>query len=190
MILTLGMAHPRTLIRQAVVAQLLSVTAAGARVYDSKISPARKGDLPGIVVYTPSEAVDVDTERSPRELERSCDLKIAGLVRGADEAEVSLAMDDLALQIETAMDSDPYLNGAAGDSVLAGTDTEIGVDNGRSDPLVGIVELTYAVTYRTTPAEPTAADDFLTVDAKQKVVGGVSDTVQIEDQFTVQEIAP
>lgn len=180
------MAHPRTLLREAVVAQLTDATAAGSRVYDTQIDPHRKGSLPAISVYTLSEPVEPDAANTaPRELTRVPNVEIAGWVSGGDGSAVARAMDNLAGEIEAAMDADRYFAGTAGESVLEGTEMEIRAENGRSDPLIGIVVLTYSVTYRTIPA--VALDDFLRVKATHRVVGGVSDTVPASDEFTVQE---
>jgi len=71
------------------------------------------------------------------------------------------------------------------DSILESTVMEVAEDDGKSDPLVGIVLLTYSVTYRTSPAEVDYGD-FNTVDAKYPPTDGVADTVPLEDTFNVQ----
>src|SRR5262245_53101640 len=120
------MAHPRTLLRQAVIALLTNATSAGARVFDTQIDPYRKSKLPALSVFALNETIDPDSkETSPRELFRICSVEIVGFVRGTDEAAVATAMDDLSAQIEAAMDADPYIGGAAGDSVLESTEMEV-----------------------------------------------------------------
>lgn len=181
------MAHPRKLIRQAVVALLTNAaTAAGVRVQGTRVEPHKKSQLPAISVYTLSEAVDpTSAETAPRELTRAVKVEITGWVAHSDALPVDDAMDDLAGQIEAAMDTDRYLSGAAGDSVLEGTEMQVVEEDGRSDPLVGIVTLTYGVTYRTSPtnAEAFPSDAFVTVGATTRIAGGVSDTVAAIDQF-------
>lgn len=190
MILTTGMAHPRKLIRQAVVALLTDATDAGARVKGTRVEPQKKSQHPALSVYTLSEQVDQDsTETAPRELKRDVKVEIAGWVIHTDALPVDDAMDDLAEQIEAAMDGDRYLNGTAGESVLVGTEMQVLEADGHSDPLVGIVTLTYSVTYRTSPAAPAGLDDFLSVDAKHRIVGAV-EANQVDDQFVVQEAPP
>ncbi|MGN6105198.1 MAG: hypothetical protein ACTHU0_08845, partial [Kofleriaceae bacterium] len=118
------MAHPRKLIRHAVVAQLVGATAAGARVQATRVEPLRKGKLPTISVYTLHEPIDQDASAAtnPRELTRTVKVEIAGWVAHSDALPVDDAMDDLAEQIEAAMDADPYLGGKAGDSILEETE--------------------------------------------------------------------
>lgn len=187
MILTVSMAHPRKLIRQAVVALLTGATAAGARVYGTRVDPLKK-TLPAISVYTLTEEIDQDATAgtAPRELVRNVQLEIVGFVAHTDAVSVDDAMDDLAEQIEAAMDVDPYLGVLAGDSMLLQTAMEVVEDNGRSDPLVGVVTLTYDVTFRTQPGAVTATDDFLRVGAKHRIVGAVDD-IAAQDAFVVQE---
>jgi len=185
------MAHGRKLIRHAVVTRLTNATAAGNRVSATRMDPHRKSDLPAISVYTLREPTDPgSSSTAPRELTRDVKVEIAGWVVHSDALPLDDAMDDLAEQIEMAMDADPFLGGAAGDSFLESTEMQVREPDGASDPLIGIITLTYSVTYRTIPSAPANLDDFLTVVQSTPIVGGVADTVPASDQFTVQEIAP
>lgn len=189
MILTAWMAHPRKLIRHAVVALLVSAnTAAGARVSGTRVEPHKKSGLPAISVYTLREPIDQERSEgtAPRELTRDVKVEIVGWVAHSDELPVDDAMDDLAEEIEAAMDADPFIGGEAGDSVLEETVMQVLEDDGRSDPLIGIVTLTYSVTYRTSPAAPADLHDFRSVDAKHRIVGAVEGN-QARDEFVVQE---
>lgn len=189
MILTSAMAHPRKLIRQAVVALLASAnTAAGSRVQGTRVEPHKRAQLPAISVYSLREPVDqgLSANTSPRELTRDVKVEIVGWVAHTDALPVDDAMDDLAEQIESAMDANPELGGKAADSILEETVMQVLEDDGRSDPLIGIVTLTYSVTYRTSPAAPANLEDFRTVDAAHRIVGAV-EANQAHEQFTVQE---
>lgn len=75
--------------------------------------------------------------------------------------------------------------GTVVDQLLTSTSMQVLEEDGKSDPLVGIVVLTYAITFKTRPATAATPDDFNTADVKQQVVGGVSDTTAVEDTFTV-----
>lgn len=184
------MAHQRKLIRQDVVALLVRAnTAAGARVKPTRVEPHRKTQLPAISVYTLHDSVDAESKTTaPVELTHTLQLEIVGWVAHSDTYLVDDAMDDLAEQIETAMDLDVYLNGTAGDSQLTDTLMEVVEDDGRSEPMIGIVTLTFAVTYRTAPAvnAPTMGD-FVTVHTETKFVG-TADNNAATDQFVVQVI--
>jgi hypothetical protein len=180
------MPHQRTLIRGAVVAQLLGATAAGARVYPTRILPLRRIELPAISVYTLEEAVTAASlSTAPRELSRELPVMIEGWVAPGDN--VDDAMDALALDIENAMHVDPYLADTAAESILDSTVMEV-VEDG--DRMMGLVVLTYAVTYRSlAPEAPTDLDDFLSVKATHNLGGQVHEDDDAEDEFVVQEVA-
>ena len=185
------MAHPRKLIRQTVTALLANAgTVAGARVRSTRVDPHKRSQLPAISVYTLGETTEGDSaQTAPIELTRNLKLEIAAWVAHSDELSVDDAMDDVAEEIEAAMASDYYLVDTVAAQMLESCAMQLVEEDGRSDPLVGIVILTYAITYRTYPLEAgaTPTPDFVTVDATQTLVGGVTDTVPAEDTFTVLE---
>ena len=178
------MAHPRTEIRHAAIALLTAAnTAAGARVSNTRVDPNRKGQVPALSVYTLGEESEV-ASTSPRELKREVQLEIVGWVANTDPGALADAMDALALEIEEAMDADRHLDGTATESVLEGTRTRVLEENGRSDPLVGEIVLTYSVTYMTSPAT-TALDEFLRVRAQHRIPEAVADN-EAGDLFPVR----
>lgn len=186
------MAHPRTLIRNKVVELLVDETAAGDRVMGTRVEPHRKNRLPAISVYMLSEAIDVEASRetAPRQLVREAKVEVVGWVLHSAARPVDVAMDELAEEIEAAMTVDPTLGGLAEDCILDDTLLQVLDDDG-SDPLVGIVTLTYAVTYRTSTAvDASTLDNFLRVKATHELEGGVDDTVPASDEFVVQETPP
>jgi hypothetical protein len=189
-ILTALMAHPRKLIRQAVVTLLAGAnTAAEDRVKGTRIEPHRKTRLPSIGVYTLTDQVDPDVS-SDMEDGHVVDVEVTAWVSHTDAVPVDDAMDDIAEQIEAAMLVDRYLAGKAGGAGarLTGTTMQVVEDDGRSDPIIGIVTLTYAVEYKADLVAAPPADDFLTVHATTQIVGGIEDdTVPAEDTATVQE---
>lgn len=181
------MAHPRKLVRQAVVALLLAAnTAAGTRVRGTRVETHKKNGLPAIGVYTLNDTVAEDRSTETEEL-HELTLEVACWVAHTDQVPADDAMDDIAEQVEAAMKVDPYLGGKAGDLRLLQTEMEVVEDNGASDPLVGIVVLTYAVEYRSSLTFDGPLDDFETVNATHELVGGVPDTVPAIDTFTVEE---
>ena len=182
------MAHPRKLVRHAVVARLVNATAANDRVQGTRVEPHRKAPLPAISVYTLNDDVDEEVS-SDAEDTHELQLEITGWVAHSDAIPVDDAMDDLAEQIEAVIANDPYLGGASGETRLRNTRMQVVEDNGRSDPMIGIVALTYAVTYRTDRVAQPPLDDFLSVDAKHRIVGAV-EANQGRDIFVVQETPP
>jgi hypothetical protein len=179
--------HQRTVIRRAIRDLLLDTTAAEDRVYTTRMVPLRKADLPAISIYALTETVDDESvESSPRELIRELPVVIQGWVTQTED--VDDVMDALALEIETAMHADPYLGeDVASESILESTTMDVGRMGERE---VGMVELTYLVTYLTyAPSAPSDLDDFTTVAATHNVGGTVHEDDAVEDIFTVQESA-
>src|SRR5918912_779283 len=108
------MAHQREVIRKAVQGQLLAAnTAAQDRVFATRLVPYRRMQLPAFAVYTPEEPVDPASQRTaPRELKRNLRLVVeaavneGAILRAAPVQNVDDALDDLALDIERAIDAD------------------------------------------------------------------------------------
>lgn len=176
------MAHPRTEIREAVVAMLSGATAAGLRVYDARLDPIK--DLPAIVVFTWDEDSDAQST-SPPKLKREVDVDVVLLVAHTEAVSAVRAADNLALQVEAVFDANPFLQGKAEDSVLKSTVVGVRPSDGNGSPLVGEATMTYVVEYRTSPVASNLAD-LTTVKATHKITGGVADTPPAIDQFTVE----
>lgn len=177
------MAHQRQLIREAVKAQLVGKTSAGARVYETRVVPWARMSLPVLAVYTLKESVDPTSRASaPRELARSAELVVEGVVEAGEN--VDDALDELALEVERALHADPTFAGTASDSILASTDLEVGEEGGKP---VGFFRLTYTVTFYT--YAPEAADvplqDFATADVRHELGGNVHPDNQAHDVVAV-----
>lgn len=178
------MAHQRKLIRQAVRTLLDGATAAGARVYATRVLSLRRQELPAISVYTLEESVEGDSvTHAPRELTRGMPLIIEAWVAPGDAAAVDDAMDDIAEEIETAMHADPYLTDTAAESVLDSTTLEV-VQEG--DRLMGLVALTYQVTYRTFAPVAPVLDDLETVHATYNLGNEVHPDEVAQDSIAVE----
>jgi hypothetical protein len=169
-------AHPRQQIREAVTAALLNQTAAGSRVYETRVVPWKKAELPALAVYSLSEEVlDVSEGTAPRELKRVLRLAVEGAVWEGQN--VDDAVDALSSEVEAAMHADPTFGVASvGDAILEGTEIEVS-DEG--DKLVGFVRWTYRVTYYTMAPGTAAVDDFKRAGTTYEVGDGASDVVEV-----------
>lgn len=172
--------HERQSIRQAIKAQLLGVTVAGTRVLETRMIPLPTAQLPAISIYTDSESVEPASKTTaPRELTRTVRVSIAAWVIAA--ADVDDAMDAIALEIETAMDSNLELAGTAYSSILTGTQADIETTGARP---MGCVQLTFDVVYHTDLrvliSDATAAN-FNTADIRFNPVPGVNAVNQAHD---------
>ncbi len=174
--------HERQAIRQAIVAQLRGsaptyATAAGARVFETRMAPLRQTELPAIAVYAGDEAIDPDSaSTAPRELKRTLTVAVEAWVRLTEN--VDDALDDLALEIETAMDSDLNFGSLAFDSVLSSTEIGLKMDGDRP---MGCARLEYSVTYHTDLRVDAVADEFDTADIQYSLEGNQATLDQAHD---------
>lgn len=174
------MAHPRKLIRLAAVSALkLANTSAGQRVIPSKMVPWRDIELPAIGVYILDELVDEESaDSAPRKLLRTADLTIIGAVKAG--VGVDNALDDLAEQIEQAIEVDPMLAGTAEDCFLR--QTEIGIpEEGTSER--GMIRLVYRASYWRYSTPSGTAVDFKTAVVNYNPEGVVAPADQAVDRL-------
>ncbi len=160
--------HERQILREAVVARLTNATAAQHRVEAMRFVSYRGLELPAIGVYISEEPIDTSSSTAPRKLTRTPQLAIEGVVRYAYD-KVENDLDALALEIEKAIDPDPTF-GTLCDAILSSTSLDVLIDG---DTMVGVVRLTYAVTYETDAPRPAdvTLDALKTVDAKTSLGG-------------------
>ena len=145
------MPHARQQIRDAVAAALTGLSTTGDRVYAGRTRPLAKDHEPALLVYTSEESAEAHTQ-SPRRLLRTLTLFVEGRVSGADVPDDTL--DDIALEVETALAGDADLGELIKDIVLVRTMTDTQAPGGAQ---VGEVRLQFAVLYRTTAAAPQTA---------------------------------
>ena len=99
--------HRRTIIRQAVKGLLTSAdTAAGARVYDTRLHPANT--QPAIFVSTPSDTFTDITDLTVVD-DNLHDLAVEVIVTAQGNTDLAETLDDLCEEGEAAIYADPYL---------------------------------------------------------------------------------
>lgn len=134
--------HRRREIREAVVRQIGTSTSCGTRVFDAWPTAVWDISYPAAFVYCNSERAEPMTDQvagSTRTVEVAVDLMAV-----ADD-QVAGVLDNLALEIETRINSDQTLGGKAVRAAYTGTRNEILKDGKRP---IGIACLTYDVLYR------------------------------------------
>lgn len=177
--------HERQAIREAIVSQLVGIapafrTDARNRVFKSRHAPVRQSELPAINVYTESESVKPGSESTaPRELTRTVTVAIEAWAQMTEN--VDDALDELALQIETAMDLDLELAGTAFQCVL--NSTEIGITTNSERPM-GVVHLEYAVTFHTDLRIADPVDLFDTATVGYSVIPAMPAADRANDSIT------
>lgn len=150
------MSHVREQIRDAVVSAVTYLDLTARRVFRTRVYPMDRESLPGICVYTKSETSEPNTIGGLKSV--SAYLRVMSVsieVYAKALADLDNTLDDIAVEIEAAMANSSTLNNLAKDVVLSAT--EIDIMGGDSDQPVGVMRLTYDVTYRTTLADPSAA---------------------------------
>jgi hypothetical protein len=158
------MTHPRTQIRNAVVAQLSAnltpppaqgqqpgaptyPTAAGARVYSGRLMPIEEPDLPAIVVHTrePEEIQDRSISGWNGFERRRCIVSVVCIAQSFDDIDEDL--DTMADQVEAALQSWTIPGFESSDALLLDTKTEDPEFDGALT--TGATTLRYVVTYQT-----------------------------------------
>jgi hypothetical protein len=177
------MAHPRKLIRAAIVNALKAAdTAAGERVFKSRATPWRTVELPGISVFAAEELVDEGSEESaPRELLRGADFNLDLVVAMPADGDVDDALDDLAEQVEAAMHADPTFGETASDCFLVSSTFGEVAEGNRP---MGALRLVYRTRYITHAPESTELVPLQKVGATYDLGGAQHPDDQAEDLVT------
>lgn len=145
------MAHLRTAIRQRIGTALGAIS--GVSIESGRVAPWVLGELPGINILTPSEAVTSD-DKGTTELRTLTVAIVAAEAAGADDA-----LDGLCLDVETALEADwqDPSPGALGamlyDWQLTKTETVVSTED---DSTVGTSTLTFTAKYLATAGAPHA----------------------------------
>lgn len=131
------MSHSRTQLREQMASLLTGLATTGARVYQSRMRPA--DGLPCLLVTTNDE--DITPGNIHGWYERRVSLQVRGFAKGGTTLDDTL--DQIALEVETA---------------LAGSRAEldrieVDFDDELEQP-VGVITLTYQMTYFTAASDP------------------------------------
>lgn len=140
--------HIRKQIRDAIESTLTGLATTGSNVFVSRIYPTEEDNLPGLLISTPLEDIDLEqgTLDAPERI-------LTALVRGRAKSGATLddTLDKIAKEVEVAMGADITLGGLSKGLDLAGMTT---VFSGEGDQPYGEITLTYFVYYRTPFGDP------------------------------------
>lgn len=145
------MKHPRTLIREAVAAQLsANLQKVDPRITASRISihrstPLFAGKLPAILIYTRDERIEDQPNADPGLRYRKLELSIEIIASGDVAAE---EVDVLAQAVEATLDADETLGLLVEGTRLTRTEVDQG---GEGDTPVLAARLSFEVSYWTRP---------------------------------------
>ena len=145
------MKHPRTLIREAVAAQL----SANLPKVDARITPARisihrstplfAGKLPTVLIYTRDERIEDQPNADPGLRYRKLELSVEIIASGEAAAEEA---DVLAQAVEAILDADDTLGLLVEGTRLTRTEVDQG---GEGDTPVLAARLSFEISYWTKP---------------------------------------
>lgn len=188
--------HPRTLIRTTLQAILIAAgTVAGSNVLREPLAlnSLRAKDLPVIGIWMPEEDVTEQLPDQARERTRELAVTIEAVVSPGDDVDVRL--DDIAYEIERALDADRYLRppmpppgyqpgDIATDSRLTST-TMVQIRTG--EQMTGYVGMLWAIEYRENAfVPPVDPDEFLIAGTTYNPNGNTDPGNQPQDEIEVR----
>ena len=151
------MMHPRTHIRQALVARLsekndgIYLTMAEDKVFASRVKPLFDQHFPAILLYTSDETVEENQYLGDgfTPLKRNLSVEIEAAVKGSEQLDDEL--DLFALQIENALDGFEIPERISDVITLMKTDSAAVIEGSK---VYGVIRLTYQVSYLTEVKQP------------------------------------
>lgn len=142
------MAHVRKQIRDAIVAATTGLSITGSNVFRSRIYPIEQTKLPGLCIFTKSEAVEFDTLTMSRSVNRVLDVTIEAYVSATINYDNTL--DEIAVEVEEALAADPTLGSLAKDTQVTAFEADF---SGDGEQPVAIGRFTVTVQYRTSETD-------------------------------------
>jgi hypothetical protein len=143
------MSHARQQIRDAVVTAVTGLATTGSNVFRTRIHPLDQQSLPALLVYTLEEASEADAMGASRSLLRSLRVAIDAVVQQVTDLDDLL--DDIAAEVETAVDSNAALNGLVRDITL---DSSSITKSGEGEQSALGLRLVFTALYRTRRSAP------------------------------------
>lgn len=138
------MAHLRNQIRDAVVSRLTGLSTTGSNVFRSRIYPLENNKLPGLCIFTKSEATTFDTLTRPRSISRVLEIGVEAYVKATSNYDNTL--DTIAVEVEEAIASDVTFSNLAKDTQVTSFEADF---SGDGEQPVAIGRFTIEVNYRT-----------------------------------------
>lgn len=138
------MAHVRKLIRDDIETTLTGLATTGSNVYQTRVYPIAEDRLPGLAIYTSTEATDYATITPPRTQVRTLSVSVdvyAKAVTAYDDL-----LDAACVEIEEALYTDRTRGGNAKDTRIIAFDSDF---SGDGDQPVARATLTVEVDYVT-----------------------------------------
>ena len=149
------MAHARETIRKAVKAAVTSLTTTGAQVSTGMATVYDGADLPALrvmVARDADEAMEVDTLGAVTSRILSVVIEGRVLQDSTTDGATEDTLDDIAVEVETALMTDATVAGYVNYISLESTEIEL---DGSGETPVGIVRMVWTIIYRANSTAPT-----------------------------------
>lgn len=147
------MTHVRKQIRDAAKAALTGLTTTGSNAFQSRVHAIHENTLPAVNVYTANEESElVSITSSGSRLARTLELVVEAYVKkvsGYDDQ-----IDQIAVEVEEALNSDATLSGLTKWLVPAGVEIEF---EGEGEKPVAVATMTFNCLYETIDSDPETA---------------------------------
>ena len=141
------MAHPRKIIRDAVVQALTGLAATTTHVHATRTQPLEAEQLPALCIYTLDETSELDA-LSPRKMMRQLTLIVEAVAQVNDT--IDDALDQICLEVETQLGTNFTLGGLVKDCRLASTKIAV---RGQGEKDTGSAVMSFDILYRTLAAD-------------------------------------
>ena len=142
--------HRRRAIREAIVALVTGLPTTGMSVTEGRVYAAPIDDLPTLDVTTPTETLEFEMGGGPPyEVTRSLIVDVMARASGGDYLAV---LDDIALEVEQALMSDPRLSGLVADMRL--NETAIALDEDIGETPVAQLTMSWECRYNVGSTDP------------------------------------
>lgn len=146
------MTHVRQQIRDIAVTTLTGLSITGANVFKSRTYPLQDAELPGLCIYTQSEENDDEHGKFDQFDKRDLILKVDAYDKL--KAGIEDKLDDIAVEVETAIMANVTFSGKAKYTDYLGFETETSTDG---EQPAGRMSLEFRVTYFVNTGAPGTA---------------------------------
>jgi hypothetical protein len=137
------MSHLRQQVRERVGTILTGLTTTGSNVFQSRLYPMEKAKLPGLIIYSISEAATPITSGSSRTLQAQLTLAVEVYATGSN---LDDTLDTVCSEVQEAMAGDRQLNGLAKDLQLDSTEITFAQEQ-ETDIPAGYATMNWSVFY-------------------------------------------
>lgn len=143
--------HVRTQARNLVATRLTGLATTGANCFTNRVTTLQRSEVPGLSVSTGDEDIQRISMGTPRRLGRTVQIHVDMIVETDDAAEAADLMDQIALEVETAMAPGAWSDALFHDIAPRAINP---VFDGEGHQIAGQLRLTFDAEYQTAEGSP------------------------------------